>query len=73
MNWWIVLVVIWALGCIRMYILHADKIDQMKEKDPNTSPLLYDIVGIGIFLCWPLMVPRVIKKSIKIMKEKKNK
>lgn len=73
MRWWIILVVIWALGCIRMYILHADKIDQMKEKDPKTSPILYDIVGIGVFLCWPLMVPRVIKKAIKITKEKKNK
>lgn len=73
MNWWIVPIVIWALGCIRFYIVHADKIDQMKEKDPNNSPILYDIVGIGIFLCWPLLIPTIIKKTIRIAREKKKK
>lgn len=73
MKWWIVLVVIWALGCVRMYIIHADKIDKMKEEDKKTPPILYDIVGVGILLCWPLMVPTIIKKAIRITKEKKKK
>lgn len=72
-KWWFILVIIWALGCIRMHILHADKIDQLKEKDPNNSPILYDIVGIGILLCWPLLMPKIITKSIRIIKEKKRK
>lgn len=68
---WAILITIWALGCIYFYAHHADKIDAMKKKDPDNPPILYDILGVGIILCWPLLVPKIISKSVKIYKERK--
>ena len=73
MNWWIVLIVIWALGCMYMYKNHSDKIDAMKQQDPDGPHLLYDIIGVFILMCWPLMVPKIIKGTVKELKRRRNK
>lgn len=73
MNWWIVLLSIWGLGCVYMYWNHNDKIDAVKKEDPDGPQVLYDIIGIVILLAWPLMVPGTIKIIIKEVRRRRGK
>ena len=69
----LIIVIFWALGCIYMYLLTGDVVEQLKQKHPDSSPLMYDVIDVIVCLFWPLLIPSIFIKAIKRIKEKKNK
>ena len=73
MNWWIAVIVIWLIGALYLYKTCIHVVDEFKAKENNKFGFLYDAVGIVIFLCWPLLVPKVIKRVFLKLRSKNNK
>lgn len=71
MNWFIIAAVIWAAVAALLYSKYAKIFDELKTENPDTSAVFFDILVIGRFLLWPLLIPQIITKTIRKVKEKK--
>lgn len=69
----VIFLVLWAIGVIVVYRRSCGIIDKFKEEHTDVAPIVYDIVGIGICLAWPLLIPGTIKKFVRVLKERKSK
>ena len=70
MNGWYVVIFLWAVIAVSMYRRSAHILDELKEENPDTNPVFYDIACIVIILFWPLTIPQTIKKFIQKLKER---
>ncbi len=65
MNWQLALMA-WAVAAVLWYHAGLRAVDRVKAKCPDVSPVILDALHIGTSLLWPIHMPRVMAKIIRM-------